>query len=74
MRAHQKLCRQISDRPGPALSVFGGSADPALHDLVTNDHGQSLVVVQLCGQCGELALHVQQVIEERSFDRVFVQA
>ena len=62
----QELSRQVGHRAGALLGVLRGCTDPALQEAVAHDIRQRQVVVALGRKGGELALHVEKVIEERT--------
>ena len=64
MRAHQEFGREIGDGSRAALLVLVGGRDPALQQPVADGVGQCQVVVGLGRQRRELALRVEQVVQE----------
>jgi hypothetical protein len=68
MWPHQELGRQVANRPHLLGGVEGGRADPAVQQKIPHEMGQRHVVVMLGGQCGELALDIEQVVEKGPLD------
>ena len=74
VRADQELGRQVGDRARALLGVGRGRADPALQQAVAHHVGERQVVVALGGQGRELALHVEQVVQEGALERLLAEA
>ena len=73
VRAHEEFGREIRDGARSLLGVGRGGADPALQHAVADRIGQRHVVVVLGGQGRELALHVEEIVEERALDGLLVE-
>ncbi len=73
VRTHQELGGQIRHGTRGVLRVYGGGADPALQHPIAYGICERHVIVVLGGEGGELALHVEEIVQERTLDRVFAE-
>jgi hypothetical protein len=73
MRPHQELGGEVADRSRALLGVGGGGRNPALQHAVAHGVRQRHVVVGLRRERRELALDVEEVVEEGVLDRFLVE-
>ena len=74
VRTQEEFRGEIRDGARAVLGVRRRRADPALQHAIAHGVGERHVVVVLGGERRELALHVEQAVQERVLDGLFRQA
>ena len=70
VRSHQELGREIGDGARALLGVGSRGAHPPVQQVIAHHVGKRHVVVALRGKRRKLALHVEEMIEELTLDRL----